>query len=77
MNEQSPQQQKNKIHSLFPTPLYIVKRGVELSTSDMEYIRLEGEKPDPQQSLHAGTPYNYDSYFFDNTKLNISIYKCC
>jgi uncharacterized protein (TIGR02466 family) len=59
------------IYNIFPTPVYVIKREKELSTSDMECIRIEGEKKNYQRTnkteKYDSNPY--DTHFFD-TKLN-------
>jgi len=74
---------KEKIIPIFPTPIYVnIMRGKELSTLDMEYIKIEGEKKNYQrmQKTEESNPYvyavppseesnPYDTHFFD-TKLN-------
>ena len=70
-----------KLIGIFPTPVYIAKYEKELSTSDMEYIKAEGEKENYHRNKKDGLgvvaddrieqapSQDYDTYFFD-TKLN-------
>jgi len=60
---------REEILSIFPTPVYIIKREKELSTSDMEYIKIEGEKKNYQRTQKTEESNLYDTHFFD-TKLN-------
>jgi uncharacterized protein (TIGR02466 family) len=61
-----------KLVTIFPTPVYIVKQEVELSTSELEYIRIEGGNPNYQKNLNKkhGHQFSHNTYIFDNTKLS-------